>query len=110
MNKEQTIAERILFLVNSIDGSREKVVFKIGHPYWLVPNKVAACLVVIEGEKDFSKKHKLSDSNGVDFLQAVEHAISILNNFFENLPENYTAYWDAECLYELGEISSDDAL
>jgi hypothetical protein len=98
------LAERKLYFVNSISGSKSKVVIRIGYPYWVVENEEAACPAYIDGEEYFLKDCRLQDIRGIDLFQALQQAISLLNHLFRNLPEKYIVYHEDGAIYEVGKI------
>lgn len=73
MADKTTLAERTLLLQRP-DGERDKIVVRLGAPYWVTRGEEAACSVEVEGLYE-----TLPDVHGVDLYQALELAIQLTN-------------------------------
>jgi hypothetical protein len=85
---EKVIAERKLMFAPKGSKERRELVIRVGVPYW-VEDGVAACPLEWKGLFD---EKELSDTRGMDLLQALHMAVDI-DPLLEKLKNKYDFYW-----------------
>jgi hypothetical protein len=88
------IAERKLLAESKETGLRKDVVVRIGVPYWVEENEMAACPIEWDGLID-----KVADAPGIDLLHALQVASNI-DPMINILRDQYTFYWASGEIYE----------
>ena len=86
---EKLIAERKLMFSLKGTSERMELYIKIGLPYWLEEQEIAACPVEWSGLPEFAE---LSDTRGMDLLQALHMAVDI-DPLLQKLEKKYDFYW-----------------
>jgi len=90
MNKSdfEILAVRDLLLHNQATGKSEKIEITLGKPYWVEDGISAACPLVIDGLVG-----RVPDIVGIDFMQALQLALSLVENILQSVQDEKSVHW-----------------
>jgi hypothetical protein len=90
MNKNdfEVLAFRELLLHNTTTDLNEKIKVTLGQPYWIEEGISAACPLVIDGLIG-----RLPDIVGIDFMQALQLALSMSENILNSVNGEKSVLW-----------------
>jgi len=93
---ENCIAERKLVVLVKETGERKELTIRIGIPYWIPTDEIAACPIEWDGLFD-----NIADAKGIDLLQAIQLA-SDIDPLLKLLQNKYEFFWPSgeEYFYE----------
>lgn len=80
--------ERRLKMRRSPNESFTDIIVEIGHPYWVEPDRQAACPVAIRGYIE-----QVNDIHSIDFISAMKEAIKFVDTFLEQPAHGETFFW-----------------
>jgi hypothetical protein len=81
------IAERKLIVKVKETGERKELTIRIGMPYWIPDEEIAACPVEWDGLFE-----RVADAKGIDLLQAIQLASNI-DPMLKILQNKYDFFW-----------------
>jgi hypothetical protein len=90
MNKKdfEVLAFRELLLHSKSTGTNENIKITLGKPYWVEEGISAACPLVIDGLIG-----RLPDIVGIDFMQALQLALSMSENILNSVNGEKSVLW-----------------